>query len=132
MEVFVPSAKESCRFYDQSKFCGLDLKRKLEVSWSKVFSTACTHIFSLMVFMLTQTVFYFCVLLLEILKAFYLYVQFDASLSKLQGSDLNCYKDMDDKHKTLRKQLSDYHAKILYCLDELGLICAYEVWLYSL
>lgn len=55
------------------------------------------------------------------------YRQFDVSLSKLQGSVQNSYKDMDDKHKTLRKQLSNYHAKILYCLDELGLICAYEV-----
>ncbi|KAH7574472.1 hypothetical protein JRO89_XS03G0300500 [Xanthoceras sorbifolium] len=86
MEVYVPSAKESVRFYDQSRFSSLDLKAKMEVSWSK----------------------------------------FDASLSKLQGSMPNCYKDMDDKFKTLRKQLSNYHAKILYCLDELGLICAYE------
>nr|AUH15439.1 dicer-like 3 protein [Dimocarpus longan] len=52
--------------------------------------------------------------------------KFDASLSKLQGLTPNCYEDMDDKFKTLRKQLSNYHAKILYCLDELGLICAYE------
>lgn len=39
----------------------------------------------------------------------------------------NCYEDMEDKFKTWRKQLSNYHAKILYCLDELGLVCAYEV-----
>ncbi|XP_044463559.1 endoribonuclease Dicer homolog 3-like [Mangifera indica] len=86
MEVYVPSAVGSCRFYDQSSFDSLDLTEKLEISCSK----------------------------------------FDASLSKLQGSVQNSYKDMDDKHKTLRKQLSNYHAKILYCLDELGLICAYE------
>ncbi|KAK2645038.1 hypothetical protein Ddye_020233 [Dipteronia dyeriana] len=86
MEVYVPSAKESVRFYDQSRFSSLDLKAKMKVSWSK----------------------------------------FDASLSKLQGSVPNCYKDMDDKFKTLRKLLSNYHAKILYCLDELGLICTYE------
>ncbi|XVF35247.1 hypothetical protein REPUB_Repub18cG0129200 [Reevesia pubescens] len=50
----------------------------------------------------------------------------DASLSKLQCSLQTSYKDMDDKFKMLRKQLSNDHAKILHCLDNLGLICAYE------
>ena len=65
-----------------------------------------------------------------ILKNVYSHGQFDNLLLNLQGSPMTQYKDMDDKLKALRKRLSNDHAKILYCLDDLGLICAYEVWLY--
>lgn len=54
-------------------------------------------------------------------------LQHDALLIKMQGSLPSHYKDMDDKLKILKKRLSNDHAKILYCLDDLGLICAYEV-----
>ena len=60
---------------------------------------------------------------------FFFFGQADASLSKLQGSLQTSYEDMDDKFKTLQKRLSNDHAKILHCLDNLGLICAYEVLL---
>ncbi|KAL4597279.1 hypothetical protein ACB092_12G222500 [Castanea dentata] len=86
MEVYVPSAKETCIFYDQAWFPSLNLKEKLEASWSK----------------------------------------FDALLLKLPGSKHSHYKDVDEKLKTLRKRLSNDLAKILYCLDDLGPICAYE------
>ncbi|XVE97781.1 hypothetical protein REPUB_Repub03eG0048300 [Reevesia pubescens] len=86
MEAYVPSAKESCRFFDPTQFSSLELKAMVEASWFKR----------------------------------------DASLSKLQGSLQTSYKDMDDKFKTLRRRLSNDHAKILHCLDNLGLICAYE------
>ncbi|XVE70817.1 hypothetical protein DITRI_Ditri10aG0101000 [Diplodiscus trichospermus] len=86
MEACVPSAKESCRFFDPTRFSSLDLKAMVEASWLKT----------------------------------------DASLSKLQGSLQTSYKDMDDKFNTLRKRLSNDLAKILHCLDNLGLICAYE------
>ncbi|XP_056166664.1 endoribonuclease Dicer homolog 3 isoform X3 [Syzygium oleosum] len=52
--------------------------------------------------------------------------KFDASLLKLQGSLENRFKDMDEKFKTLQKRLSNDHSKIMYCLDDLGLICANE------
>jgi endoribonuclease Dicer len=58
---------------------------------------------------------------------YYLHLQFDASLSESQGLLQITYKDTDDKFKMLRKRLSNDHAKILYCLHELGLLCAYEV-----
>lgn len=58
---------------------------------------------------------------------YYLHWQFDASLSEMQGLLQSTYKDTDDKFKMLRKRLSNDHAKILYCLDELGVLCAYEV-----
>ncbi|KAB2077248.1 hypothetical protein ES319_A06G088000v1 [Gossypium barbadense] len=86
MEACVPSAKESCRFFDPAQFSSLDLKAKVEASWLKT----------------------------------------DASLSNLQSSLQTSHKDMDDKLKNLRKRLSNDHAKVLHCLDNLGLICAYE------
>ncbi|KAF8036139.1 hypothetical protein BT93_C1979 [Corymbia citriodora subsp. variegata] len=52
--------------------------------------------------------------------------KFDASLLELQGSCESRFKDMDEKFKTMRKRLSNDHSKIMYCLDDLGLICAYE------
>lgn len=54
--------------------------------------------------------------------------QNDASLLTLQESVQSNFKDLDDRVKTLRKRLSNDYEKILYCLDDLGLICAYEVW----
>ncbi|PNY04416.1 endoribonuclease dicer 3a-like protein, partial [Trifolium pratense] len=81
MDAYIPSAKESCRFYDQAKFPALSLKPKIEEVWSK------------------------CDLLLEF------------------QSD---YKDMDDKFKTLHQRMSNELAKILHCLEDLGLLCAYE------
>ncbi|KAL0006265.1 hypothetical protein SO802_013826 [Lithocarpus litseifolius] len=86
IEVYVPSAKETCRFYDQAQFPNLDLKGKIEALCSK----------------------------------------FDASLLELQGSLQSNYKDTDDKFNMLRKRLSNDQAKVLYCLDDLGLMCAYE------
>ena len=53
--------------------------------------------------------------------------QFDASLLELQASLPSNYQDTDDKYKLIRKKLSNDHAKILYCLEDLGLLCAYEV-----
>lgn len=50
----------------------------------------------------------------------------DASLLTLQESVQSNFKDLDDRVKTLRKRLSNDYEKILYCLDDLGLICAYE------
>lgn len=36
MEACVPSAKESCRFFDPTQFSSLDLKAIVEASWLKV------------------------------------------------------------------------------------------------
>ncbi|KAJ6957432.1 endoribonuclease Dicer [Populus alba x Populus x berolinensis] len=77
VHVYVPSAKESCRFYDKAWCSYAELKDKIEASWSK----------------------------------------FDATMLALQGSTQSCYKDMDDKLKATRKQLSKDHAKILNCLE---------------
>ncbi|XP_030538472.1 endoribonuclease Dicer homolog 3-like isoform X2 [Rhodamnia argentea] len=52
--------------------------------------------------------------------------KFDASLLKLHGSLESRFKDMDEKFKSLQKRLSNDHSKIMYCLDDLGLICAFE------
>ncbi|TYI48167.1 hypothetical protein E1A91_D13G227500v1 [Gossypium mustelinum] len=86
METYVPTAKESCRFFDPTRFCSSGLKAMIEASWLKI----------------------------------------DASLSTLQGSIQTSYTDMDDKFKALHKRSSNDHAKILHCLNDLGLICAYE------
>lgn len=49
--------------------------------------------------------------------------QCDVLLSEFQSD----YKDMDQKFKALHQQMSNELAKILYCLEDLGLLCAYEV-----
>ncbi|XP_052209161.1 endoribonuclease Dicer homolog 3a isoform X2 [Diospyros lotus] len=54
------------------------------------------------------------------------WVKFDTLLLELERSMPSHYKDAEDKYKALRKRLSNDHAKILYCLDELGLICMCE------
>ncbi|KAB1225575.1 hypothetical protein CJ030_MR1G020790 [Morella rubra] len=86
MEIYVPSARETCIFYDQARFPSSGLKAKIEALWSKL----------------------------------------DASLSEFQQSLQSNFKDTHDKFKILRKGLSNSYAKILYCLDDLGLVCAYE------
>ena len=43
MEVYVPAAKETCRFYDQPWFPSLNLKAKMEASWYKVFQFYIIH-----------------------------------------------------------------------------------------
>ncbi|PRQ25534.1 putative ribonuclease III post-transcriptional gene silencing PAZ-Argonaute family [Rosa chinensis] len=56
-----------------------------------------------------------------------LWSKFDASImSKLQGPEKSEYEDINDKIKMLRKRLSNDYMKILYCLDDLGIVCAYE------
>lgn len=44
MEVYAPSAKVTHRFYDQMRYQFLDLKEKLEASWSKVFLLLTIHL----------------------------------------------------------------------------------------
>ncbi|KAJ7958428.1 Endoribonuclease dicer-like protein [Quillaja saponaria] len=87
MEVYVPSAKETCRCYDPISFSAMSLKLKIDALRSK----------------------------------------FDGSLLDLQGSAQSNYKDMDDKFESLLKLMSKDHAKISYCLEDVGLICTYEV-----
>ncbi|XP_024966955.1 endoribonuclease Dicer homolog 3a isoform X2 [Cynara cardunculus var. scolymus] len=53
-------------------------------------------------------------------------LKFEAQLMKMQVSLQSSCKDTDEKHELLRKRLSNDHAKIIYCIDELGLLCAYE------
>ncbi|KAM0040846.1 hypothetical protein Hdeb2414_s0011g00359091 [Helianthus debilis subsp. tardiflorus] len=53
-------------------------------------------------------------------------LQFEVELLEMQISLQRDYKDSDEKHGILRKRLSDDHSKIVYCIDELGLLCAYE------
>ncbi|CAI0401304.1 unnamed protein product [Linum tenue] len=86
MEEYVPSAKETCKFYDKPRFNASDLKARIGASWSK----------------------------------------FDTAIMDLQGSLDTGYKDMEDRAKELRKRLSSDHSKIVSCLVDLGLKCAYE------
>nr|CAD1836220.1 unnamed protein product [Ananas comosus var. bracteatus] len=44
----------------------------------------------------------------------------------LQKSPSNKFKDTNEILEASKKSLSCYHAKILYCIDNLGLICATE------
>ncbi|XP_035841967.1 uncharacterized protein LOC118488459 [Helianthus annuus] len=53
-------------------------------------------------------------------------IQFEVELLEMQIPLQRDYKESDEKHGILRKRLSDDHSKIVYCIDELGLLCAYE------
>ncbi|XP_054779849.1 endoribonuclease Dicer homolog 3b-like [Prosopis cineraria] len=86
LEICVPSASETCRFYDQAQFPFQGLKLMMETLWSG----------------------------------------FDASLLRLQRSRENQYKDVGDRLERMRKRFSKDYSKILYCLEDLGLVCAYE------
>ncbi|XP_050938034.1 endoribonuclease Dicer homolog 3a isoform X2 [Cucumis melo] len=86
VEIYVPSAKEICIFYEPAKPQTTELRAKIEALWFK----------------------------------------FDASLSNSQEAMQGHYKDVDSKLKALKKRLSSDHLKITYCLDELGIMCAYE------
>lgn len=52
--------------------------------------------------------------------------KFDSLLIQHQKSSQTGDQDVDDKLKLLRQRLSSDHAKILHCLDNLGLLCADE------
>ncbi|XP_020236555.1 endoribonuclease Dicer homolog 3a isoform X2 [Cajanus cajan] len=78
----IPSAKESCIYYDQARFSALSLKPKIEALWVKM----------------------------------------DALLSENHSN----YKDVDNKFKTMNQRMSNELAKIIHCLEDLGLLCAYE------
>ncbi|KAL8153073.1 hypothetical protein V2J09_010833 [Rumex salicifolius] len=53
-----------------------------------------------------------------------LFTKYDFTL--MQESSTLHREDIKDKLKTLQRRLSDDHLEILYCLDNLGLLCAYE------
>ncbi|CAM0884261.1 unnamed protein product [Alopecurus aequalis] len=52
--------------------------------------------------------------------------KYDALITKLQNKPNYQKKEADEIAKKSRKQLSDSSEKILYCLDDLGLLCASE------
>ncbi|KAL2346622.1 hypothetical protein Fmac_000622 [Flemingia macrophylla] len=78
----IPSAKESCIYYDQARFSALSLKPKIEAVWFKI----------------------------------------DALLSENHSN----YKDVDNKFKTMSQRMSNELAKIIHCIEDLGILCAYE------
>ncbi|KAK7256023.1 hypothetical protein RIF29_29454 [Crotalaria pallida] len=55
-----------------------------------------------------------------------LWYQFDALLLRLRQSVESQYKDIDDRLEKMQKRLFNEYSKILYCLDDLGLVCSYE------
>ena len=57
----------------------------------------------------------------------FLFVQYDALITKLQNKPNYQKKEADEIAKRSRKHLSDSSEKILHCLDDVGLLCASEV-----
>ncbi|KAF3773196.1 Endoribonuclease Dicer-like protein 3b [Nymphaea thermarum] len=105
LEVHVPMAKEIKRYYG-SWFVNEDLKGELDSLWTKVnlvFSRL--HILDL-----------FPSLLIFFLK------QFDTTAAVMESPT-----QMQFVEKSLRAKLTSFHRKILYCLEHLGILCAYEV-----
>ncbi|GFP81473.1 endoribonuclease dicer homolog 3 [Phtheirospermum japonicum] len=87
LEECIPSLAEPiCRFYEPMQHPDLELKAKLQYSWSK----------------------------------------FDSALLCFQKSLPSPNKDTDDKYKQLLDRLANDYTGILFCLENLGLLCAYE------
>ncbi|XP_008793257.2 endoribonuclease Dicer homolog 3a-like [Phoenix dactylifera] len=55
-----------------------------------------------------------------------LWAKYDASVTQLQNSPLYQHRDATERIKASRRQLSNWHEKICFCLDDHGLICANE------
>lgn len=112
LEKYSPSATLVNRYYDAYKFNNEKLKTKLHSSFEKV-----------VYFLLPKD---------HIVYSFFIEIficeQVDDALVSLQKSPSNKYKDTNEILEASKKNLSCYHAKILYCIDNLGLICATEVW----
>ena len=53
--------------------------------------------------------------------------QLQVELLDVQSSVKGNFQDTKEKLEIPLKRLSNDHAKIIYCIDELGLLCAYEV-----
>ncbi|PWA49555.1 Argonaute/Dicer protein, PAZ [Artemisia annua] len=53
-------------------------------------------------------------------------LKFGVQLLEMQISMRSKYKDTNEKHEIFRTRLSNEYADIIYCIDELGLLFAYE------
>lgn len=58
----------------------------------------------------------------------FMYMQYDALITELQNKRSDMYKDADDITKESKRRLSKSIAKICYCLDDVGLVWASEVF----
>ncbi|CAI9755614.1 unnamed protein product [Fraxinus pennsylvanica] len=127
---FVPLANQNCRLYDQDLPSNLKLKKKLESPCSKVYTNEDRTEPKKFIPMAKQN----CRLYdpavpsnLELQdKLESSYSKFDAVLLDFQKSLQSQHRDTDDKCEILRKRLESDHAKILFCLENLGLLCAHE------
>lgn len=54
-------------------------------------------------------------------------MQYDGLIAQLYSRLTNQYKDADEITKESRRRLSNSLAKICYCLEDVGLLCASEV-----
>ncbi|GER32493.1 dicer-like 3 [Striga asiatica] len=81
-----PTIKPICRFYEPMQPAYLELKAKLQNSWSK----------------------------------------FDAVLLGLKKSLPDQYTERSSEYKQLLEKLSNEYTGVLFCLENLGLLCSYE------
>lgn len=57
----------------------------------------------------------------------FLSVQYDGLIEQLHSRMTNHYKDADEITKESRRRLTNSLAKVCYCLEDIGLLCASEV-----
>ncbi|KAL2544712.1 Endoribonuclease Dicer-like protein 3a [Forsythia ovata] len=130
LEVFIPVANQNYRLYDPAVPSNLELKEKIESSGLKVSSIEDRMEPKEFIPMAKQN----CRLYdpavpsnLELKeKIEYSRSKFDAVLLDFQRSLPSQDRDGDDKCKILRTRLESDHANILFCLQNLGLLCAHE------